>query len=120
MGKSRRGLVRTVRARGASRLRRGVCLTSLWSRRAHDRSADWKKVRATVPEIEGEQLKRPPPGSDPASPFIEDLKRKGFTAGLRIPDGVVTKPNSPDQFVSLGRSLNPLNRFLARAVEVGR
>jgi uncharacterized protein (TIGR02453 family) len=82
------------------------------------RSADWKKVRAAVPAIEGEQLKRPPPGFDPASPFIEDLKRKGFTAGRRIPDAMVTRANFPDQFVGVCRSLDPLNRFLSRAIGV--
>ena len=83
-----------------------------------DRSAEWKKVKAAVPPIEGESLKRPPPGYAPDHPLIEDLKRKGFTAGLSIPDSVVTGPDFPDRFVSLCQSLNPLNRFLSQAIGV--
>jgi uncharacterized protein (TIGR02453 family) len=82
------------------------------------RSADWKKVRASVPEIESESLKRPPPGFDPAHPWIEDLKRKGFTAGLAVRDSMATGPDFPDRFIALCRTLDPLNRFLARAVNV--
>jgi len=83
-----------------------------------DRSADWRKVRAAVPEIEGESLKRPPPGFDPDHPLLEDLKRKGFTAGLSIRDADVTRNDFPDRFVALSKSLNPLNRFLAKAVRI--
>ncbi len=54
-----------------------------------DRSAQWKKVRAAVPEIEGEALKRPPAGYDPSHPFIEDIKRKGFSAGVGLTDAEV-------------------------------
>ncbi|MCI4335577.1 MAG: DUF2461 domain-containing protein [Thermoplasmata archaeon] len=80
------------------------------------RSADWRKVRAAVPEIEGEALKRPPPGFSADHPYIEDLKRKGFTAGLPIKDAVVTLPDFAERFVSLCKSLDPLNRFLARSI----
>lgn len=83
-----------------------------------ERSAEWKKVKAAVPPIEGETLKRPPPGFDPTHPLIEDLKRKGFTAGIEIKDSVVTARSFPDQFVAFCRTLEPLNRFLARAVHV--
>jgi uncharacterized protein (TIGR02453 family) len=83
-----------------------------------DRSAEWKKVKAAVPEIEGESLKRPPPGFDPGHPLIEDLKRKGFTSGLSIPDSTVTGADFPDRFVSLCRSLDPLNRFLSKAIGI--
>ena len=82
------------------------------------RPAEWKKVRASVPAIEGESLKRPPPGFDPDHPLIEDLKRKGFSAGLAIKDIEVTGRKFPDRFVAVCRALDPLNRFLARAVEV--
>jgi uncharacterized protein (TIGR02453 family) len=82
------------------------------------RSAEWKKVRAAVPPIEGEQLKRPPPGVDPAHPWVEDLRRKGFTAGLAVKDSVVTAQDFPDRFIGYCRSLDPLNRFLAKAIGV--
>jgi uncharacterized protein (TIGR02453 family) len=83
-----------------------------------DRSTAWKKVKAAVPEFEGESLKRPPPGYAPDHPLIEDLKRKGFTSGLSIPDSVVTGPKFPDRFISLCQSLNPLNRFLSKAIGI--
>ena len=83
-----------------------------------NRPAEWKKVRAAVPEIEGETLKRPPPGFDPGHALIEDLKRKGFTSGLQIKDSVVTGRDFPDRFISLCRSLDPLNRFLSNAVGI--
>jgi uncharacterized protein (TIGR02453 family) len=83
-----------------------------------DRSSEWKKVRAAVPDIEGEALKRPPPGYDPAHPWIEDLKRKGFTAGVPLKDAEITGPKFPDRFVARCQSLNPLNQFLARAIHI--
>jgi uncharacterized protein (TIGR02453 family) len=83
-----------------------------------NRSTEWKKVRAVVPEIEGEVLKRPPAGFASTHPLIEDLKRKGFTAGRSMPDRVVTARGFPQRFVDLCRSLDPLNRFLARAIGV--
>jgi uncharacterized protein (TIGR02453 family) len=82
------------------------------------RSGEWKKVRASVPEIEGETLKRAPPGVDPDHPLIADLKRKGFTSGLSIQDAVVTSREFPTRFLSLCRSLDPLNRFLSRAIGI--
>jgi uncharacterized protein (TIGR02453 family) len=82
------------------------------------RSSDWKKVHAAVHEIEGEQLKRPPPGFDPGHPWIVDLRRKGFTSGVSIKDAEVTRHDFPESFVDHCQSLDPLNRFLARAVGV--
>jgi uncharacterized protein (TIGR02453 family) len=83
-----------------------------------ERPEKWKKVKAAVPEFEGETLKRAPPGFDPGHPLIEDLKRKSYTSGLSIKDSVVTRPDFPDQFVALCRSLDPLNRFLAQAIGI--
>lgn len=83
-----------------------------------DRPSEWKKVRAAIPDIQGEALKRPPPGFDAAHPLIEDLKRKGFTAGLPIPDSEVTSAAFPDRFLERAQTLNPLNRFLAKAIGI--
>ncbi len=82
------------------------------------RAAEWKKVRASVPEIEGESLKRPPAGFAADHPLIEDLKRKGFTTGTPFKDAAVIGPGFPDRFVTACRSLDPLNRFLAKAIQV--
>ena len=83
-----------------------------------DRTPDWRKVRAAVPEIEGESLKRPPTGFDPGHPYIADLKRKSFSAGRPFRNSEVTGAGFPDRFPSVCRELNPLNRFLAKAVGV--
>ncbi len=83
-----------------------------------DRTEEWRKVRAAVPEVEGESLRRAPTGFDPAHPFIEDIKRKGFSAGLEVKDSEVTRPEFPDRFVAACRTLDPLNRFLSSALGV--
>jgi uncharacterized protein (TIGR02453 family) len=82
------------------------------------RTADWRKVRKALPEIEGESLKRPPPGFDPAHPFIDDLKRKGFTAGTALADEQIIGPGFPGRFAAVCRTLDPLNRFLATAMSI--
>jgi uncharacterized protein (TIGR02453 family) len=82
------------------------------------RPDDWKEVRAGVPDIEGEALKRPPSGYDPKHPFIDDIKRKGFSAGVRLTDEEVIGPAFPGRFMKACLTLNPLNKFLARAMGV--
>ncbi|MGP8134676.1 MAG: DUF2461 domain-containing protein, partial [Thermoplasmata archaeon] len=82
------------------------------------RSASWGSLRAAIPPIEGESLKRPPPGFDPDHRFIEDLKRKDFTSGFELKDTEVTGPRFPDLFIARCRTLDPLNRFLAKAVGI--
>jgi len=83
-----------------------------------DRPSEWKKLRASVPPIEGESLKRPPAGFDPSHPLIEDLKRKGFTAGVGLKDSDVTASDFPARFLEGCGKLDPLNRFLAKALGV--
>jgi len=41
---------------------------------------------------------------------------KDFTAGTRFRDSQVTSPAFLDQFVQEARKLDPLNRFLAKAL----
>jgi uncharacterized protein (DUF2461 family) len=79
----------------------------------------WRKVRGAIPEIEGEALKRPPTGFDPEDPFIADLKRKGFTAGRSLPDSEVIRSGFPKRFLAECKTLDPLNRFLAKAIGAG-
>jgi uncharacterized protein (TIGR02453 family) len=76
----------------------------------------WKKVlRSRIP-IEGESLKRPPPGYDPNHPFIQDLRRKDFTAIRTFRDNEITSPHFLESFVETCESMDPLNRFLADAI----
>lgn len=80
------------------------------------RPETWKKVKESGLKIEGDSLKRPPSGFDPNHPFVEDLKLKDFTAGVRFSDAQVTSPMFMREFIQAGRTLNPLNRFLAEAL----
>jgi uncharacterized protein (TIGR02453 family) len=83
-----------------------------------ERPAAWRKVRAKVPEIEGESLRRVPPGFDPTHRFADDLKRKGFSAGIRLTRSEVLRVRFPERFTEACERLDPLNRFLAKAVKV--
>lgn len=66
--------------------------------------------------MEGESLKRPPSGFDPNHPFVEDLKLRDITASVRFRNAQVTGPRFMKDFVQASRKLDPLNRFLARAL----
>ncbi len=76
----------------------------------------WRKVKESGLKIEGDSLKRPPTGFDPAHPFIDDLKLKDLTAGVRFNDAQVTGPRFMEDFVQAGKKVDPLNRFLAEAL----
>ncbi len=82
------------------------------------RSPAWRKVRASIPSIEGDSLKRSPPGFPASHPFLDDLRRRSFGARIRFADAVVLRPGFPEHFVRLCERLDPLNRFLAKALEV--
>src|SRR5690606_22851639 len=66
----------------------------------------------------GEKLKRPPKGFDPEHPMIEDLKRKDFIAVAKISQKEVLAPNFLDRFTALCRSVQPFNRFIAKALDL--
>jgi uncharacterized protein (TIGR02453 family) len=73
----------------------------------------WRQVKQSGLEIEGDSLKRSPSGFDPNHPFIEDLKLKDLTAGVRFSNAQVTSPGFMEDFIKAGKKLNPLNEFLA-------
>src|SRR5436309_1181144 len=66
--------------------------------------------------VEGDSLKRPPPGYDPNHPFIRDLRRKDFVSSRSFRDTLVTSPQFLDSFIEACESMDPLNRFLAGAI----
>ena len=76
----------------------------------------WKTVLRSKIELEGESLKRPPPGFDPNHPHIQDLRRKDFIAARRFRDTEVTSPGFLENFVKACESMVPLNRFLAQSM----
>jgi uncharacterized protein (TIGR02453 family) len=76
----------------------------------------WRKIKQAGLRIEGESLKRPPSGFDPAHRFIEDLKLKDLTTGVHFTDAQVVGPRFMKDFIQAGKTLNPLNNFLADAL----
>ncbi len=76
----------------------------------------WKRVLDSKLEVEGDSLKRPPKGFDPNHQFIEDLKRKDFTAGRAFKDSQITSSKFADDFLKVSKSMNPLNEFIADAL----
>ncbi|MBI3181768.1 MAG: DUF2461 domain-containing protein [Myxococcales bacterium] len=80
------------------------------------KSAEWKAIRSKVGKIEGETLKRPPPGYDPGHPFIEDLKRKDFYVMVPFSDREVCSADFLDRYVQSCRKCGPLVAFLTKAM----
>ncbi len=79
------------------------------------RPADWRTASADLDDPGEHTLKRPPRGFDADHPMIEDIKRKSFTASLRISDRQLTSDDAMRTFTKTWRELAPLMRFLARA-----
>lgn len=61
-------------------------------------------------------LQRPPKGYDASNPAIEYLKLKSFTASHPLPDAVLTQPALLGEVTEAFRGLQPLVRFLNRAL----
>ena len=80
------------------------------------RPESWEDVLRSKPHLEGETLKRPPPGYDADHQFIEDVKRKDFVATVAFGDKEVTSERFLERFVDACQAMDPLNRFLAEAV----
>ena len=78
--------------------------------------AAWKKVLHSNVRLEGESMKRPPPGIDPNHPMIQDLRRKDFVGTRSFRDNEVTSPDFLDTFVGAAEAMDPLNAFLAKAI----
>jgi len=78
----------------------------------------WKTIRESGIEIEGDALKRVPPGFDPSHPFAEDLKRKDFYTSTAFTDQEVCSPDFLEQVEQAFRTSAPLVKFLTRAMEL--
>jgi uncharacterized protein (TIGR02453 family) len=81
-----------------------------------DQPDAWKAVLRSKIQLEGESLKRPPPGYDPNHPQMQDLRRKDFVASRRFRDNEVASAGFLDNFVKGCESMVPLNRFLAESM----
>lgn len=82
----------------------------------------WKSVIAHCKrckmEIEGDSLKRPPSGYDPAHPFIEDIKRKDFVVCLSFTQKQICSARFMDIFIDACKTMSPLVKFIAKALDV--
>ena len=76
----------------------------------------WKRVIRGKIRLEGESLRRPPPGYPPDHQFTQDLVRKNIVACVGFRDALVTSPDFLDTFFEAGKAMDPLNRFLADAI----
>lgn len=81
-------------------------------------TAGWAKVRASAPPKGGESYARVPAGFDKEHRFADDLRRKDFFTSVPATDSQVVAPGFPQKFVATCRRIDPLNRFLARAIGV--
>ena len=82
----------------------------------------WKRATggafAKTYRLEGDTLKRPPPGFDPDHPLIEDLKRKDFVCETPLSEKAVTAPGFREEYARLCKAAVPFLRFLCAAVDV--
>jgi uncharacterized protein (TIGR02453 family) len=87
-------------------------------------AAGWKKAAygkrfTDVYELsDGDKLQRPPKGFDPEHALIEDLKRRDFTAGVKLTQRLVTSEDFLDQYAAMCSAAAPFIRFLCGAVGV--
>lgn len=84
------------------------------------RPKEWQRMRRAVKldDPGDDALKRPPQGYDPASPFVEDLKRKSFTASRPLTDKQVCAPDFPARFAATCKEMVPMMTFLCRAMDL--
>jgi uncharacterized protein (TIGR02453 family) len=88
-----------------------------------DQSAAWKRaVRGkgftAALALAGDSLKRPPAGFDKTHPLVEDLKRKDFTAMVKVSQQAIVSPDLMKQVAKTFKAGAPLMRFLCDAVGV--
>lgn len=68
--------------------------------------------------LEGEALKRPPAGFDPAHPMIDDLRRKDFFGTATLSQQAACSAGFIDEYEGVCRAAVPLARFLCEALEL--
>lgn len=81
--------------------------------------ARWKRVlarRGVGLDESHDALKRAPRGYDPEHPYVEDLKRKSFTAGTRFTQKDACASDFPAKLAKAYRDQAPLMEFLTSAV----
>ncbi len=81
-------------------------------------SREWKMLRGSGIEIEGEALKRIPQGFDPTHPFTEDLKLKDFYTSTSFTDKQVCAHDFLDRVAQAFRDAAPLVKFMTKAMNL--
>jgi len=87
-------------------------------------SAAWKKAAYskrftdTLKLSDGNKLQRPPKGFNADHPYIEDLKRRDFTASSRLSQKLVTSDGFLDEYAGMCKTASPFLAFLSKAVGV--
>jgi uncharacterized protein (TIGR02453 family) len=66
--------------------------------------------------VTGESLKRPPRGYDPDHPYIEDLKRKDFTAIAPLTQKQILAPDFMKTFAGICKDGSSLVKFICEAI----
>ena len=77
-----------------------------------------KRFTDTFELSDGNKLQRPPKGFDPDHRYIEDLRRRDFTAGTRLTQKQVTSAGFLDEYAAMCRAASPFIQFLSSAVGV--
>ena len=67
-------------------------------------------------QLDGDALKRPPAGFDPAHPLIDDLRRKDFIAMASLEQTAACGDGFIDDYEAICRAAAPLARFLCGAL----
>lgn len=80
------------------------------------RPREWEAVLRKGIAIEGDSLRRPPVGYDPAHPFVEDLKRRDFYSLAPFSEAEVCAPGFLDRYVGACAAAAPLVEFVTRAL----
>ena len=85
---------------------------------AWKRAAYGKRFTDTFTLGDEDMLKRPPRGYDPEHPYVEDLKRKSFTAGMRLTQKQVASSGFVADYARICKSASPLMKFICEAIGV--
>jgi uncharacterized protein (TIGR02453 family) len=80
--------------------------------------AAWRRVRAAVPELEGDTLKRAPQGFRGDEPCIEDIRRTDFVTSVPFTQKQVASPAFLQECAQAAAALAPLARFTAGALRL--
>ena len=78
--------------------------------------AVWEKARKVGLDKDEAALKKAPKGFDPEHKFIEDLRRKSFTASTPLTPAQVTAADLPRTLAAAEKRMRPLNEFLLAAL----